>query len=720
MGMQVAQRAAVRVLCFTLFFINIANAAQHNANTPARKAGSHLSAVLPPVQQRVQALIVTPHGSRGRKLSAELASRNASKLSQLANVSLLFGRSLSGRSHLIKLQQAVSLAEAQAIAARLRTSSEVESAEPDLIMNIDAVTPADPGYAAAPGQWNYMTPDTLNAGGADLPDAWSKTLGSGSINVAVLDTGYLPHADLGLMLPGHDFVTSTPFANDGSARDNDAHDPGDWVVAGECGSGMPAANSSWHGTHVAGIIAALMNNGLDGTGIAPNVRLLPVRALGKCGGYTSDIVDAMRWAAGIDVPGAPHNQNPARVINLSLGSAGHCSAAFQSAVNDVNAVGAIVVVASGNGGFDAVSQPANCSGVIAVTAHVLDGDNADYANIGPETSISAPGGGCGTASTDCTVGSNDGLVIYSLSNSGTTTPVADSIALKRGTSMAAPHVSGTIALMLSLDPGLSRAQVTTILRASARPHPLNSICGLTANTGMCGAGLLDAQAALSAIVPTVQMNQPQQIAAPNTTVNLIAGTQLPTGRSLISTQWLASPSNRQAVSLTNADSLHASFVAPASGTYLFTLNVTDSSGAVGSATAIVKVNSPPLLLAAPASAVDAGASLQLQLQATDVDGDLPVFHALSLPAGASLSASGVFSWPSATPVGNYQIAYYASDSNVDSATAVMSVAVLPGAGATASFAGGGAGGGGSMDSAWMIAGGALIALLRRIRRSRRI
>ena len=219
-------------------------------------------------------------------------------------------------------------------------------------------------------------------------------------------------------------------------------------------------------------------------------------------------------------------------------------------------------------------------------------------------------------------------------------------------------------------------------------------------------------------MPTVQMNQPQQIAAPNTTVNLIAGTQLPTGRSLISTQWLASPSNRQAVSLTNADSLHASFVAPASGTYLFTLNVTDSSGAVGSATAIVKVNSPPLLLAAPASAVDAGASLQLQLQATDVDGDLPVFHALSLPAGASLSASGVFSWPSAAPVGNYQIAYYASDSDVDSAAAVMSVAVLSGAGATASFAAGG--GGGSMDSTWMIAGGALIALLRRIRRSRGI
>jgi len=115
-------------------------------------------------------------------------------------------------------------------------------------------------------------------------------------------------------------VSSVSMANDGNGRDADASDPGDAVVANECGRGAAAARSSWHGTHLMGIIAALMNNGLYGTGMAPNVRIVPVRVLGKCGGYTSDIIDGMRWAAGLAVPGAPKNAYPARIINVSLGS----------------------------------------------------------------------------------------------------------------------------------------------------------------------------------------------------------------------------------------------------------------------------------------------------------------------------------------------------------------------------------------------------------------
>ena len=682
------------------------------------KAGSRLAAAVPQAEQLIQKLIVTPHRARGGKLNAQLANRDASKLAGIANAPLTVERRLSGGAHLLKLERPVLLAEAQAIAARLRESAEIESAEPDLIMQADSVTPDDPGYASWPSQWHYMTPDSSNLGGADLPAAWGMSLGSPNVNVAVIDTGYRPHPDLAAMLPGYDFVSSVSMANDGDARDSNPADPGDWIAAGECGSGSAAANSSWHGTHVMGTIAALMNNGIGGTGIAPNVRILPLRVLGKCGGYTSDIVDAMRWAVGLDVPGVPHNSYPARILNLSLGSSGVCSAAFQSAVNDVNAAGGIVVIASGNAGSDTIYQPANCSGVIAVTAHVINGDNADYANIGPEVTVSAPGGGCGTLAFGCSPGvSGDGLVVYSLGNTGLSTPLADSYAIKRGTSMAAPHVCGTIALMLSLAPSLTRAQVTSMLRASARPHPAASTCALPANAGLCGAGLLDAQAALTAIVPTMQVADPHQVVAPAATVALSGSAQSASGRTIVSYQWQAAPSNPALVNLADANTANASFIAPATGTYLFTLYAVDSSGAIASATASVRVNSPPVLLAPAASQVEAGTNLQLQLQASDVDGDLPVFHASSLPAGASLSAAGLFSWSNAAPVGSYNIVYYASDVYSSSAPGNLSVTITPSTNAISTVApAGGGGGGGSIAADGWLAAAVLIAACRRMRR----
>ena len=719
------------IFCSILFLFTYFNLASAQNVAPKRKAGSHLSAPLPQAEAQVQGLIVTPHITRGNKLSAELANRKTTKLAVIAEVPLKFERSLSGRAHLLKFDKSITAGEARAIAARLKSDHQIESAEPDLMMRIDSLAlgsmiPADPGYATLPGQWHYMTPDAVNLGGANLPEAWTMTLGSANINVAVLDTGYLPHADLATVLPGYDFITSTGIANDGNGRDTDASDPGDWVNAGECSSTALAAPSSWHGTHITGTIAALMNNGLDGTGIAPNVKILPVRVMGKCGGYTSDIVDAMRWAAGITVPGVARNNNPARIINLSLGAAGACSAAFQSAVNDVNAAGAIVVVASGNSAINIVNQPANCSGVIAVTAHVLDGDNADYANIGAEIMISAPGGGCGTLNYVCVVGINNGRVVYSLGNTGTTAPMADSYALKRGTSMAAPHVAGTIALMLSLDPILTRAEVSSILRASARPHPSTSTCALYANANLCGAGMLDAQAALNAIVPTIQLAQQHQLVAPAAAVNLSANAQAPAGRSIASYAWRASPSNPAEVTIQNADTAHASFIAPATGTYLFTLNVFDSNGAAGSATATVKVNSAPVILTPPAQLAQVGESIQLQMQASDADGDLPVFYATALPAGASLTASGLFTWHSAAPVGSYQIALYASDNDSASAAVVLSIAIAADATSSnrtstsssgmISSSNSSGGGGGSMEGDLTLLCGLVLAIGRRIKR----
>ncbi len=684
------------------------------AQPSAQAAAAETSAA----QQTVERLIVTVHPTRGGKLNAQLERKNTDRLSALATSAFSVERRLSSRSHLLKLDKPLSVAEARALAARLKASGEVEAAEPDLLMQAQSIAPNDPGFAGSPGQWNYFAPSGLNLGGADLPGAWDMTLGSGSVTVAVIDTGYRPHPDLQAMLPGYDFISSTTVALDGNGRDSDASDPGDHAPAGACGSGSAASDSSWHGTHVMGTVAALMNNGLYGTGVAPDVRILPLRVLGRCGGYTSDIVDAMRWAAGIDIAGLPRHTNPSRVINLSLGSTGSCSAAFQSAVNDVNARGAIVVVATGNGGYDAVNQPANCSGVVAVTAHAIDGDNADYANIGPEVTLSAPGGGCGTLSYACYPGlTADGPPVYSLGNSGLTTPQTDTYAYKRGTSMATPHVAGTIALMLSLNPALTRSEVIALLRNSARAWPAGSACTLSENSGLCGAGLLDARLALSSVSPVVTVAQPAQVVSPGATVALSGSAQPPQGRSIAGYAWSAAAANPQPLSLMNTQTANASFTAPASGRYAFTLAATDSAGAVGTAGATVRVNSVPLTLPVAEQGVNFGARLRVQLQAVDADGDAITYHAATLPSGATLSPSGLYSWTAASPVGTRRLTWYASDDVGNSLPAELVIHVADSGNVSLAAPTGGGGGGGSMegDTLLLLAAAGIAATRRRHR-----
>jgi serine protease len=685
--------------------------------TPQAKAGLQTTSsnqIVAPTE--VDHLIITPRAIKGKKLSEQLERRNDSHLSSIAARSLSIERQLSGKSHLLKLDRAVSIDEARALAAKLSTNTEVESVEPDVRMQAHAFMPNDPGYSGAPGQWHFMTPRGSNAGGADLPPAWEMTLGNGTVEVAVLDTGYRPHSDLQPVLPGYDFVSSLAMANDGNGRDADASDPGDAVVANECGRGAAAARSSWHGTHVMGIIAALMNNGLYGAGIAPNVRIVPVRVLGKCGGYTSDIIDGMRWAAGLAVPGAPKNAYPARIINLSLGISGACSRAFQAAINDVNAAGAIVVVSNGNGGFNSVNQPANCAGTLAVTAHSVDGDSATYANLGVQTLISAPGGGCGTLARNCVeIYSSNGLGIYSLGNTGASRPASDGYSIKYGTSMAAPHVSGAIALMLSLNPSLSRDEVVSLLRASARAFPASSACLLRANSGMCGAGILDVYAALTSIAPAIHISNLSQVASPGALVNLDASAISPSGHQVISYVWHASPSNKIPISVLNADTANASFVAPATGTYQFVVLVTDSSGATSNASATVRINSTPVIQSVTTHQVAAGRTLTIKLIAMDADGNKPVFHAIALPDGATLSAAGVFNWAHASPMGIYTISVAASDLDATGSTMSFTVEVPQGLQTSAgvsSASGTSSGGGGAIDVEWLIAITSLLVVTR--------
>jgi hypothetical protein len=394
----------------------------------------------------------------------------------------------------------------------------------------------------------------------------------------------------------------------------------------------------------------------------------------------------MRWAAGLTVPGVPANPNPAHVLNMSLGAAGACSATFQSAADNVVNAGKMIVAATGNSGTINIYQPANCNGVFAVTAHSTDGDSPLYAEVGTQTTISAPGG-------DASAG------IFSLYNTGTTVPVADAYAIASGTSAAAPHVSGVVALMLSVKSSLTPAQVKSYLQSSARAFPAGTYCTTTQGIGLCGAGLLDAAGALYAIPaapPTVVLTTPSQVVAPNTTVSLVGSATAEAPRIIKTYHWTQVTGAAVGV-INNANTASVTFTSPATGTYSFMLTATDTTNRTGTATATVRVNSPPVLIAVAAQTVTVGNALAFTVGATDVDGDTPIFHSISLPAGATLSAQGAFSWPSATPAGSYTMTYYASDpdaANSAQGTVNITVAAVP----VSSSSGGGGGGGCSISS----------------------
>ena len=404
------------------------------------------------------------------------------RLNQTAGVDLQYFREMSGDAQVLHLPARLPIEQVDQICQRLMTLPEVEYAEPDRIVH-PAFTPNDPYYSS---QWHYYDTYSIH-----VPGAWDITTGSSNIVVAVIDTGILSHGDLnGRTVPGYDFISDTCVANDGGGRDNDPSDPGDWIVDGDC-SGEEADNSSWHGTHVAGTIGANSNNGLGVAGINWSSKILPIRVLGKGGGYDSDIIDAIRWAAGLSVGGVPANQNPAKVLNLSLSGLGSCTTSVQSAITDAYQAGAVIVVAAGN---DASSEsnyyPANCSNVITVAATNKAGNRSSYSNYGSVVEISAPGG-------DSTYGG-----VYSTSNTGSKGPIGDSYAYKMGTSMAAPHVSGVVSLMLSRNPLLSPAEVLSILQNTAQPFPSGSNC----NTSQCGSGIVNAAGAVFHAVPFTPRN----------------------------------------------------------------------------------------------------------------------------------------------------------------------------------------------------------------------
>ena len=457
-------------------------------------------------------------------------------LSMAADETLTYKRAMSGDAHVLSLPARMPLAAVEAIARKLAVLPDVEYAEPDYIMR-PTLVPNDPSYTS---QWHYHAAFGINA-----PAAWDITTGSATVRVAVIDTGITDHPDLvGRWVGGYDFIADVPTANDGNGRDSDPHDPGDWVTANMCGIGEPAESSSWHGTHVAGTIGAASDNGLGVSGINWVSPIVPIRVLGRCGGFTSDSVDGMRWSAGLTVAGVPANANPAKILNLSLGVSGACGASYQNAINAINAAGAIVVISAGNSNSNAANfQPGNCSGVVTVAATDRDGNRTFYSNFGTVVEISAPGGETNTNSPSPAPQNG----VLSTLNTGLTTPSTASYAYYQGTSMAAPHIAGVLSLMVSLDPTLNFTQSLQILQSTARGFPAGSSC----TTSTCGSGIVDAAAALNAVINP----HPTPTAGPSPTptrTNTPGGkaTRTPTPTRTSTSSFTVTPTNSATVTAT--------------------------------------------------------------------------------------------------------------------------------------------------------------------------
>ncbi|MDQ0584110.1 S8 family peptidase [Streptomyces rishiriensis] len=421
-------------------------------------------------------LIVGYQAGAAEAGSNPAAEADAAAKGRQAGEDVDFQRRLGTGAALVDLGDDLTKADVADVVAQYRADPQVAYVVPDRL-NKPKADPNDTEYTK---QWDLFE----TTAGMNVPGAWATSTGTG-VTVAVIDTGYVAHTDLAAnVVGGYDFIADTAVSVDGDGRDSNPADPGDHYAANECGSGVGASNSSWHGTHVAGTIAAVTNNNKGVAGIAYGAKISPVRVLGKCGGYDSDIIDAITWASGGTVSGVPANSQVAKVINMSLGGDGACTSATQSAITAAVNRGTTVVVAAGNESDNVANHsPGNCNNVISVAATNRTGAKASYSNYGSLVDISAPGGQTGT-------GTANGIL--STLNSGTTTPATESYAYYQGTSMATPHIAGLVALVKSANPALTPAQIETAVKNNARALP-------GACSGGCGAGLADAARTVQAV-----------------------------------------------------------------------------------------------------------------------------------------------------------------------------------------------------------------------------
>jgi serine protease len=514
----------------------------------------------------------------------------------------------------------------------LRHDPAVEFAEVDQRRYAHALPPDDPLFSAPldaattntsmrSGQWFMQTPSatvvvngtpTLDLSATDAISAWAITTGSTGTVIADVDTGVrFDHPDLlraglgGRLLPGYDFVGEdlNPttgaslgtflIANDGDGWDPDPSDPGDWISSADlmnplfppANCGDPSANngptdSSWHGTRVMGVLGALTDNAIGVAGMTWSPYLLPVRALGKCGGYDSDILAAMQWAAGLSVTGVPDNPYPADIINLSLGGGGKCDSTspYPSVIKSLTSMGVLIVASAGNGG-STVDLPANCSGVLAVAGLRNVGTKVGYSSFGSEVGVAAPAGNCVNSSGACL------RSIDTTYNTGLKVPAVNSytnqINPNLGTSFSAPIVSGIAALMRAVNANLTPAQLIARIESSASAFPPNTgnlpVCPNTDQTsgecscvqGQCGAGMVNALSAVKAA-----LNPIAAISASSNTVFDASGSVAACNLTIASYLWTVSGG----VTIQSGGTSAQVTVASTGSAGTLMLTVTDSAG----------------------------------------------------------------------------------------------------------------------------------------------
>ncbi len=436
--------------------------------------------------EAVDGFIVTYRKGSASKASAlnqqrALNQAAANAFGRTKPLTLKRERTLGIGSELVVADRSLDRVDAETLMRQIAVNPDVEYIEPNIRL-YPSLTPNDTFFNL---QYGFQS----GVGGSNADQAWNLGFfGAGKI-VAVLDTGYRPHVDLNAnIINGYDFITNVATANDGNGRDASALDPGDWAAAGQCYAGSPATNSSWHGTHVAGTVAAVTNNATGVAGMAFNSRVLAVRVLGRCGGTLADIADAITWSSGGAVAGVPAvGVNQAQVINMSLGGGGACAAgsAMNVAINGAISRGTTVVVAAGNSNANASGfTPASCpgpgggttNGLIVVGATDSTAKKASFSNYGTLVDVSAPG-----------------VSIASTLNAGTTVPAADNYVYYSGTSMSSPHVAGLVALMHS-KPSVDRtpAQAEAIIKANIKPF------GAVPAPGPLGTGIINALTTLNA------------------------------------------------------------------------------------------------------------------------------------------------------------------------------------------------------------------------------
>jgi serine protease len=547
---------------------------------------------------------------------AQPTASDVQSLAKRSSLTYKQSRQITTGLHLMQVTSAQGESTA-AVLARLRADPAVESVDIDERRYPHAM-PNDPLYA---NQWYEQN---TQPAGIDAVTAWDTTTGRSDIVIADLDTGVrFDHPDLGpaggpRLLAGYDFIANPAVANDGNGRDADASDPGDWVTSADTQttqfSGCKVQDSSWHGTRTAGILGAITNNSTGIAGITWGSMILPVRVLGKCGGADSDILDGMRWAAGLHVDGVPDNTHPAQIINMSLGAVGTCTSAEQIVINEVLALGVLVVVSAGNEGGP-VDAPANCVGVAGVAGLRNVGTKVGYSSLGPQVSLAAPAGNCVNTAGACV------YPIDTTSNAGTTTPTingyTDQLNPSLGTSFSAPIVSGIAALMASVNSNLTAPQLIARLKEGATRFPVSSDttipnchvpasasdlqsaeCNCTTQT--CGAGMASAPGALKAALrPIAALAVPTTVSAGQNVPLSALGSAAACGHTIASYAWSIVGSSTTAIQ--GANTASATVVAPTSGSITAQVTVTDDAGLTDTAQVVVSPTTATTSAAASAN-----------------------------------------------------------------------------------------------------------------------